>query len=284
MKLPILIYVVAVVAAVGSFAQGLRPADLDPKNAVAVPPIRMFDNLYYVGTNYVCSYVLKTSAGLILIDTLYDKWTGHVPDAMHQLGLDPKEIKYILITHGHTDHFGGAKGMQQLSGARVGMTEVDWGLMEKSNRPPPEGIVKRDMVIKDGDTLTLGDTTLKFYITPGHTPGVLSMEFPVFDRGKQYKAFLFGGHNVTSNQVQAYEVFIQTVERLQSTLTGVDVNLTSHPWAALILERGEKLAKRAQGDTNPYVGPQEFKAFLDERLADARKRLEEARQAHKSDK
>ena len=132
-------------------------------------------------------------------------------------------------------------------------------------------------MIKDGDTLTLGDTTLKFYITPGHTPGVASMEFPVYDSGRKYKAFLFGGHNVTSNSPEAFEMFIASVKRLQATLTGVDVNLTSHPWAANIFERVEKLKARKPGDPNPFVAPEEFKAFLQERLEDAETRLTEAR-------
>src|SRR5665213_2344969 len=87
-------------------------------------------------------------------------------------------------------------------------------------------------------------------------------EFPVYDQGKKYKAFLFGGHNVTSNSPQAFEMFIASVKRLQATLTGVDVSLTSHPWAVEILERIEKLKTRKPGDPNPFVAPEEFKAFL----------------------
>ncbi len=172
-----------------------------------------------------------------------------------------KTLSTSSSTHGHIDHFGGAKLIQSLSDARIGLTEADWALMEKSNRNGADAIVHkgdRDMVIRDGDVLTLGDTTLKFYITPGHTPGVASMEFPVYDQGKTYKAFLFGGHNVTSNQPEAFEMFIASVKRLQATLQDVDVSLTSHPWAADILERAEKLAARKPGDPNPYVAPAEI--------------------------
>lgn len=259
-------------------AQGQRPAQAGAQNAKAIPPFRIFDNLYYVGVDYVCAYIIKTSAGLIMVDTLYDKFTGHPVQTMPQLGLNPKDIKYVVVTHGHNDHFGGAKGIQTLSGARVAMTEADWTLMERSNRAA-DTLVRRDIVIKDGDTLALGDTTLKMYVTPGHTPGVASMEFPVYDGGKQYKAFLFGGHNVTSNQVEAFEMMIASVKRLMAALQGVDVNLTSHPWAALILERGEKLKSRKPGDPHPFVAPNDFTAFLQERLTDAETRLIEARRA-----
>jgi metallo-beta-lactamase class B len=137
------------------------------------------------------------------------------------------------------------------------------------------------MVAKDGETLTLGDTTVKFYVTPGHTAGVLSMEFPVKEGNKAYKAFLFGGANVTSNRPEDFEMFINSVKRLTASLSGIDVNLTSHPWQAGILERGEKLKSRKPGDQNPFVAPEDFKAFLKERLTDADARLSEARKSSK---
>jgi metallo-beta-lactamase class B len=261
-------------------AQGKRPADLSGASAREIPPIHMFDNLWYVGSSYVSSYILKTSAGLIMIDSNYGDFPPKTVEAMKKEGLNAKDVKYLIITHGHIDHFGGAKLIQSLSDARIGLTEADWALMEKSNRGGADAIVHkgdRDMVIRDGDVLTLGDTTLKFYITPGHTPGVASMEFPVYDQGKKYKAFLFGGHNVTSNHPEAFEMFIASVKRLQATLQDVDVSLTSHPWAADILERSEKLAARRPGDPNPYVAPAEFKAFLQERLEDAQTRLAAAK-------
>jgi len=267
------------VAAGIAFGQGARPAEISGATAKEIPPFQIFDNLYYVGIDYVSSYVIKTSAGLILIDSLYDKFTGHTVPALAALGLNAKDIKYVILTHGHIDHYGGAKAIQTLSDARVAMTEADWALMERSNRAGAGAIPGRDIVIKDGDSIKLGDTTLKMYVTPGHTPGVASMEFTAYDGGVPHKAFLFGGHNVTSNQVEAFEMFIASVKRLQATLTGIDVSLTSHPWAALILERGEELKNRKPGDPHPFVAPEEFKAFLDERLADAEKRLGEARAA-----
>jgi metallo-beta-lactamase class B len=275
-----LIGVVAFAVGVGNVqSQGPRPAAANGQNAKAIPPFKIFDDLYYIGIDYVCAYILKTSDGLIMIDTLYGDFVNHPVEAMRQLGLNPKDIKYVLVTHGHQDHFGGAKQIQEISGARVVMTDADWALMERGNRGAADSMVRRDIVAKDGETLKLGDTGVKFYVTPGHTPGVLSMEFTVHESGKAHKAFLFGGANVTSNRPEDFEMFISSVKRLSSTLSGIDVNLTSHPWQAGILERAEKLQSRKPGAPNPFVAPEDFKAFLHERLIDAETRLAAAKKS-----
>jgi len=277
----LLVLMIAFVGVRYARSQGPRPATASGQNAKAIPPFRIFDDLYYVGIDYVCSYVLKTSDGLIMIDTLYGDFVNHTVEAVRQLGMNPADIKYVLVTHGHQDHFGGAKMLQGLTGAHVVMTEADWTLMERSTRGGSDSVVRRDVVAKDGETLRLGNTTIKFYITPGHTPGVLSMEFPVHEGKQEYKAFLFGGANVTSNRPEDFEMFIKSVQRLSIALSGIDVNLASHPWQAGILERGEKLASRKSGEPNPFVAPQDFKAFLQERLTDAQTRLAEAKKSGK---
>jgi len=161
------------------------------KNNVAfqkVPPIKVFDNLYYVGPGFVSVWLISTPQGAILIDTAEEPYVDHVIDSIKKSGFALSDIKYIVLSHGHLDHFGGAARIQELSGARVAALEEDWALMERAAKAPgrnnsaPPPIPKRDMVVKEGDTLTLGGTTLKFYKHPGHTAGSLSAEFTVFDR------------------------------------------------------------------------------------------------------
>src|SRR5262249_52439294 len=134
-----------------------------------VPPFKAFDNLYYVGPGFVSVWLLTTSGGGILIDAAQEPYVDHVIDSIKKVGFDVKNIKYSLMSHGHLDHFGGIARIQRLSGARVVALEEDWQAVEAAAKTPPKGdgppteFPKRDMVVREGDTLTLGDTTLKLY-------------------------------------------------------------------------------------------------------------------------
>jgi metallo-beta-lactamase class B len=165
--------------------------DPDPRPMQKVEPLKVFDNLYYVGFEQVGTWTLDTGAGLILFDTLnnpQEAETVLVP-GLKQLGLDPANIKYIVLSHGHADHFGGAPYFQEHYNTPVMMTAADWDLIARPPRGNANGaaatrvLPKRDRIINDGDTLTLGNATIKFGIYPGHTPGTIMMSVPVPDHG-----------------------------------------------------------------------------------------------------
>lgn len=244
---------------------GQRPPDANPATQKFVGPLKLFDNLYYIGTSFVSAYLLVTSDGLIMIDTLYQGYTKQALDGMRAAGFDPADIRYVLVTHGHEDHAGGIAEVREVSGATVALSAADWALVE----------LQPDMVVNDGDTLTLGDTMIRFFITPGHTDGVVSMQFELRDGTAKHQAFLFGGHNVTSNDAEDYRKFIASVLRLQADLSGIEVNLTSHPWAALIFQRAELLAHRRPDEAHPFVDGADFSAFMNERLQSAQRQLAE---------
>lgn len=167
-------------------------------NPAWLPPTRAFDNLWYIGNAFVGAWVLKTSEGLIIFDANQSEQEvrDHLEPELKTLGFDAADIRYAIITHGHWDHYGGAKYLQERYGTRVGLSAEDWALMERSkpgdiirapffgpdqaDRPPP----KRDMVIADGQKLTLGDTTVTLFVTPGHSPGTLSALIPVREGGR----------------------------------------------------------------------------------------------------
>jgi metallo-beta-lactamase class B len=134
---------------------------------------------------------VTTSAGIILMDAIFDySVEDEVVHGLKALGLDPAQIKYVVISHAHGDHVGGA-GFLQKRGARIVMSPADWDLMERTkvNYLKPT----RDVVATDGQQLTLGDTTVTLYITPGHTLGTISSLIPVKDGGQQHLAAYWGG-------------------------------------------------------------------------------------------
>jgi metallo-beta-lactamase class B len=254
-----------------------------------VAPIKVFDNLYYVGPGFVSVWLIQTNDGLILVDGAQEPYVDHVIDSIKKVGFDLKQIRYILVTHGHLDHFGGVAKIQALSGARVATLEEDWQLMEKAgatpgrgNAPPP-AVPKRDMVIKEGDTVTLGNTSLKVYKLPGHTAGSPSFEFTVFDGGRPHKAFLFGGPG-PRNGVQGAEQFLASANRV-AQMPGIEVAVPVHSWLndfhypnGGVFERAQRLAQRKPGQPHPFVDPAAWQAWVKEVQAGAVKNLAEEKQ------
>src|SRR4051794_17909889 len=174
----------------GRGAAGTRPPGPPPRESWHADPIKVFDNLYFLGQTEYSVWAITTSAGVILIDAIFDySVDDEVAGGMRTLGLDPAAIKYVIISHGHADHSGGAKYLQDKFNARVILTAADWDLLDRSTGTKP----KRDMVAVDGQKLTLGDTTVTLYNTPGHTLGTLSTVFPVTDHGARHTVVSWGG-------------------------------------------------------------------------------------------
>jgi metallo-beta-lactamase class B len=255
-----------------------------------VAPFKVFDNLYYVGPGSVAVWLIPTTDGLILVDSTQEPLVDHVIDGIRKLGFEPKNIKYILLTHGHLDHFGGAGKIQALSGARVATLEEDWTLIEATYQNPGRGNrdpgvpLKRDMVLREGQTLTLGTTSLKVYKLPGHTPGSPSFEFTVYDNGKPYKAFLFGGPG-QRNGVEGGTEFLNSIRRLKREFADVEVPIHVHsylntypyPSGGAILEPAMKLAQRKPGDPHPFVDNAFWRKWLDTAEAGTIKYIEDAK-------
>jgi len=171
-----------------------QEAGLPPVPRETLEPARIFDNLYYIGFDTVGAWALTTTQGIIVIDSLNTPEEGEkvlIP-GMQKAGLDPKQIKYVIIGHGHFDHFGGTPYLQRAYKPQVLMSGPDWDFIASSPQRNRE-LPVRDVSVTDGQTLVLGDTTVTMLHTPGHTPGSIALLFPVRDRGKQYTAFMPSG-------------------------------------------------------------------------------------------
>ncbi len=230
----------------------------------APPPMQVFDNLYYVGGDWVAAWVLKTSEGLILIDALNNEQEARdlIEGGMTRLGLDPKQIKYILVTHGHGDHYGGATYLARKYGARVVASEADWTMMHTHlefdsaiwGRPPA-----RDLALNDGDRLRLGDTTVMIYETPGHSPGTISPLFDVKNGDKRHKAILWGGTSFNFGKdfgrLKAYATSAERMRKLTAEQS-VDILLSNHSSFDQSIPKMRTLAASGGKGPHPFVtGP-----------------------------
>jgi metallo-beta-lactamase class B len=242
-----------------------RPAD------DRAPPMKVFDNLYYLGMKSVSAWALTTSEGIILIDTLNNPAEAEtfIEGGLRQLRLDPAQIKHIVITHGHADHYGGAQYLADKYKAELVMSEADWSFLEGPRAPqarPDRGpIPKRGRAVRDGDQLTLGDTSIELYVTPPHTPGTLSLIFPLKDGAMSRVGGLWGGtaFNFEPNHenFMAYAASADRFARIAAE-KGVDVPLSNHPTYDDALVKMDALKSRTP-DKHPFAtGPMTVARYL----------------------
>jgi len=251
-------------AAAPAAATGQRRGTPDPATWHA-EPVKVFDNLYYVGMTEYSAWAVVTSQGIIVIDTIYDySVEDEVVGGLRKLGFDPASIKYAIVSHAHTDHSGGARYLQDKFGTRIVLSAPDWDLFESNT--PEAARPKRDIVATDGYKLTLGDTTLTLHLTPGHTPGTISTIIPVKDQGRPHVVAEWGGtaFNFTPSAA-AFQTYIDSAKRFSDvvTRTGADVIISNHTNYDGSKTKQPALATRKAGDPHPYVvGNESVKRYL----------------------
>lgn len=243
-----------------------RPAGPPPRSSWHADPVKVFDNLYFVGQTEYSAWALVTSAGIIVLDPLFDySVADEVAGGLETLGLNPADIKYVIISHGHSDHAGGASFLQDRYKARVVVSAEDWDLMDRTGgswRKP-----KRDIVAKDGHQVTLGDTTLTLHQTPGHTLGTFSAIIQVRDGAARHTVAYWGGTAfnwlanragyITKERPDAFwfDQYIASARRFRdiASKAGADVLLSNHTAFDGSTTKLPAMATRRPGDPHPYV-------------------------------
>ena len=236
-------------------ASGPRP--VPDRSTWHYEPVKVFDNLYYVGEKEYSAWAVVTSDGIIVIDTI---WAHSVEDeivgGLKKLGFDPAKIKYAIVSHAHIDHIGGAKFLQDTYGTHIVMSAADWDFTEKSTRLPDAIKPKRDIVVADGEKLTLGDTTLSINFTPGHTPGTISLLIPVKDGGRPHLVATWGGTGFNFELTEAnFQTYISSAVRYHDVVvkSGADILLSNHTIYDGSRTKMPAMATHKAGDPHPYV-------------------------------
>ena len=219
-------------------------------------PIKLFDNLYFVGTNIVGAFIIDSGDGLVMLDTGCGNEDAAMMVAdMKKLGLDPSAIKLIFISHEHFDHYGGINYLKKnvCPNVKVAMSLVGWNLLQSvpsewayvGSRPG-----SADIFLTDGMKIRLGNGRIQVVATPGHSPGCMSFIIPVTDNGTPHVVGIMGGSGVWPTQTEA-RLYKSSVEYFKEIASDAkcDVGLFIHPLESYYAA----LRNRKPGEPNPLV-------------------------------
>ena len=256
-----------VIAAVPLLAQTKAKKDMTPEEISqatlgtseqqhkAFPPHKIVGNVYFVGTEILGSFLIATPEGLILINSSFEANVPIIRDSTEKLGFKFTDIKILLGSHAHADHQEGDALVKQLTGAQVMAMAEDVPALQ--NMRPGGKAHPIDRTLHDGDTVTLGGTTLTAHLTPGHTVGNTTWTMKAQEDGKSYDVVIMGGQGVTAGQAvfnangltPVGEQFTRSFKFLRSI--HCDVGLGSHNSMFNLMENYPKAGK----GPNPYIDP-----------------------------
>lgn len=253
-----------------------------------IPPFRLADELWHVGTAHGPSYLLSTSDGIVLIDTGYPQDADLLLCNIRLLGFDPLRIRHIIHTHGHIDHVGGTRALVEISGAKTYISEIDAGAVRGTNDllfakelgMEFDEFFEPDVLLHDGDVFLFGDTPIRFVHSPGHTMGTMSLYFPLHVNGKEVRAGLFGGAGLNTFgddylnshglPLSLRDDFLLSIDK--ALMEDVELHVGNH----LGDNDALKKADWDVGKENPFLADNTYRSFLFRRRAEAVDKFEKS--------
>ena len=252
-----------------------------------IKPKRIFGNLYFVGIRAVCTHLIDTGAGLIIIDPGFSASLEIIIKNIEELGFKLSDLKYIVVTHAHFDHMESVEELVALTGAKTFIGKKDLPLLTGEAFHYTIKPFKPDVLLSDGELISLGNTEIRCVETPGHTDGTMSFFFDVTDGEKVYRAGTFGGAGLNTlnrdfierfkRSYSARDDYFNSIEKIKGER--VDIFLGNH------LENNrteEKLARLDTSPVNPFIenSQSEWEDFLNRKAQDLRNLIaEEAKNA-----
>lgn len=244
-----------------------------------VAPFEIVEGVYYVGNTSVSVHLFDTGEGLLLLDTAYTQTTYLLLESIRALGFEPRDIRWILHTHAHLDHFGGTRQLVEKYGCKTYMPADDLEFMQAKSdfnyvaelgmpyEPPYDCYFETDVAVHPGDVLTFGNITVDCHCAAGHTPGTMAY---VFHLPSGLNAAMHGGigrNTLYSSYANRYglgtawrEAYVASLERLHGLK--VDVVLGNHPNQSDTFGKKE----RRTADFNPFIDPEEWEHFLNKTM------------------
>lgn len=252
-------------------------AQVNPDWTTNHKPFRVIGNVYYVGSKDLASYLITTSQGDILINSNLPSSVPQIRQNVEALGFHFKDIKILLISHGHWDHAAGSAEIKRLTGAKYMMMDADVPVVESGGKDDFHygseagshfPAAKVDRVLHDGDEVKLGGVVLVAHKTAGHTKGCTTWTMKVREDNKTYDVVIVGSPNVNTGYKlvgnTAYPTIAQDYEQTFRTLKSLpcDVFLGAH---GMYFDMDTKFARMKPGEPNPFVDPEGYKSYVAER-------------------
>jgi metallo-beta-lactamase class B len=258
-------------------------ADYTPEWNHPIEPYKIASNLYYVGTNYLASFLFVTPQGDILVNPDYEESVPLIRDSVKKLGFRFSDIKIILISHAHDDHAAGCALAKRLTGAKLMVMDADVPEIESGGANDFQyhqhwAPVKVDRILHDGDKVQLGGLTLTAHLTPGHTKGCTTWTTEVTDSGHVYHVVIVGSPNVNPGYKlvgnKEYPQIAADYEKTFRVLRSLpcDIFLGAH---GEYYNMDEKLKRLHAGASNPFIDPAGYRSFVEEREHAFRQKLTE---------
>src|SRR5437867_6925606 len=219
-------------------------------------PAKVADNLYFLGTRIHNAWAIVGSEGIIILEALFDYAAqDEIIGGMKKLGLDTSKVKYVILSHAHADHDGGAKLLQdEIPGVHLVYGAEDWDAVDRSTNHAG-GKPKRDIVGRDGMKISVGDASVQIVTMPGHTPGTLSLLFEVKDNGKPLRIAYVGGTAILFNADAAYyDGYIASSKKMAKAAAdfGATALMSNHTEFDNGFFKAHTAANRKPGEANPF--------------------------------